>query len=555
MKGDMAQKKKDGLKAVCLAGIITSFIIGGGIFFVYMLEKSAAGSLADESRFFQALKEFDTFLENSEVGTAQISRALDKLEKKALSVESLLSVLKRRRNFARKDANFLPAYQKSAQKAAARYPSSEALAVVAADSLLLFHNFTNEQPDSSAASALRVYASRISDAKYKPAALGIYVLLGDLRDPVRAQVIPEKESLFPERITQEQFAVDDAILRILAGDTASATARVNGLLGAKPSAFSKRFAAEFFYNYESPLRAAEIFSQFSDEKSIARQADALYLSGNTESARSVWTLLAGSDNAEMRVKSLYNLAATEKNPQKIVKYLESLDENLLKMDALDQPYAIYGLIRSTRLQPPEKAAAVLEAKAKTDKLAEPLIHLEILRRQRELWTADKTKAETWLLLNKYQTDQRLYEWAGWLFDFQKNYSEIDYLVKTASFYNISGSWLDFHQSVMLILAGKLDAAYERLKAFPPDTRLYAAPANMARILEAKRDMENALAYYKKAAVLESNAENAARIQFRISRCLRFLGRDEECKTALKTALSLNPGFLDARAELKRFEAF
>jgi hypothetical protein len=44
---------------------------------------------------------------------------------------------------------------------------------------------------------------------------------------------------------------------------------------------------------------------------------------------------------------------------------------------------------------------------------------------------------------------------------------------------------------------------------------------------------------------------ASEIQFRISRCLRALGRSGEIRRVLEYALDLNPDNLNARHELRR----
>ncbi|MDR2783520.1 MAG: tetratricopeptide repeat protein, partial [Treponema sp.] len=108
----------------------------------------------------------------------------------------------------------------------------------------------------------------------------------------------------------------------------------------------------------------------------------------------------------------------------------------------------------------------------------------------------------------------------------------------------------------LISTGDLDGAYEQLKLIPPDAPYYAVPANIARIMEARHnDTEEALAYYEATVSRGINsAENAARIYYRISRCLYLLGRKEECKRTLEKALALNPNYLAALVELKRLES-
>jgi tetratricopeptide (TPR) repeat protein len=561
-----ARLKKDSLDAALVAGVIVGCILLGGLGFVSIIERNLARVERDGERFFQALREFDAFLENAHgiASVNQINRAFDNLEKKALSVESLLSVLKRRRLLVQKDVRFLSAYQKSAQKAASRYPASEPLAAIAAESLLVLPNapgdgapafgapISGAEAENVEAGLLRLYASRLFTARYKPAALSVYVLLGDMNDPAKASQIPEKESLFPETIEQEQFALDDAILRILGGDIASAAARTNELLKTSESPKVWNFAAQFFYDYDRPLQAARIFAQFSDEESIIRQADALYLSKNTASARSFWTMLSTSQNNAYKLKSLYNLAATETNPQKTAAFLEQLAAALQLHDDPSAPYATYGVIRYSRLLQPEAALSYLEPHYAVN----PLIELETLRREREIRTPEKIVAQAWLSLNKRPSDERFYEWSGWLFNFLRRPDEMQWLIQNAAYNNITGSWLDLYKGVSLISTGDLDGAYEQLTRILYDASSYAAPANLARIMEARHnDTADALAYYEEAVLRGINSpEIAARIQYRISQCLYLLGRNEESKNALEKALALNPNYLAAIAGLKRLDS-
>jgi tetratricopeptide (TPR) repeat protein len=382
----------------------------------------------------------------------------------------------------------------------------------------------------------------------------------------------------------------------LRGDTAAATATINDILDKDGSPSNSAFAAEFFYDYGNPIRAAEIFKEFPDDRSLVRQADALYLSGNIPNARNIWILLTASKQSEIKAKSLYNLAVTETNPSKIRSYLEQIPASLENAEeGKKSDYAVYGTIRYARLLPAEDALKLLETKQqdvvapfeaarkseiavlikefgsketknkriaqiqgeiaviRAEQYEDPLLALEILRREREIETPEKSIAKSWLLLNKFPKDERMYQWAIWLFDFQRRYGETDMLIKNASFNNITGSWLDLHKGIALIRNDNLDGALKQFKAIA-DLTLWTVPANMARILEARHSAEEALEYYKAAASFEKKPENTARIQYRISRCLHILGRDAESKTALETAIRLKPDYLIAIEELKRLNS-
>jgi tetratricopeptide (TPR) repeat protein len=545
------RKKKDSLKIACVIGLIFGLILCGSLAFVHFFAKNPAQLAGNETGFSQALRDFDTFLVVSEetANLGQINRSLDKLEKKAISVESHLSVLKRRRLLAQRDERFLPAYQKAAQKVAAYFPASEQLAVVASESLL----WTDTAIEDEAANQLRSYAIRLISPDFRSSALSIYVLLDDLDDPMKAAAIPGREALFNRNLEQEHFLINDAILHILSGDNAAAAVQVNDML-TRPdvSVAARQFAAEFFYDYDKLIQSAEIFAQFSDETSLLRQADALWLSGNTQNARALWTALCSSMQPEIQARSLYNLASSESDSSKAAAYLERLSATLqtADIDKISAPYMVYGIIQYTRLLPVPAAIANLEGQQVQD----PLFALEMIRREREVWTQEKAVAQTWLLVNKYPKDERLYQWAGWLFDFQRRYDEAAVLLKNALYNQVHGDWTILYESIALIQKNELGTALERLGTVTGEPALWSVNANIARILEVRHATEEALGHYEQAAALEKSSENAARIQFRMSRCLRTLGRDKESRAALETALRLNPDYLAALAELRRLEA-
>ena len=80
----MAQRKrtkKDILNFACGLGIVFGFILCGGFAFVHF--SKTANPVADESSFFQALREFDGFLaasqEAAEIDARRINHEFDKL--------------------------------------------------------------------------------------------------------------------------------------------------------------------------------------------------------------------------------------------------------------------------------------------------------------------------------------------------------------------------------------------------------------------------------------------------------------------------------------------
>jgi tetratricopeptide (TPR) repeat protein len=187
--------------------------------------------------------------------------------------------------------------------------------------------------------------------------------------------------------------------------------------------------------------------------------------------------------------------------------------------------------------------------------ADMLIDLEILKRRTETEETARIIAETWLLLDRYSGTEDLYQWGAWYFILQRNYTESAILLRAATRHNFSGQWMNIHEALQQLHEGYVDAAEETLKAIPPQDANWTIAANLGRILESQRAPARALESYERAAaaVMETDQILASRIQVRIARCLKTLGRIEESRRALNYALNLNPDNLNARLELSRLE--
>jgi hypothetical protein len=538
--------RKDALMLSCISGFVFAALVGIGVTGLFFLQKLDNDALS-EANFSQILQEFDdSFTILVETRDVQhINAAFNKLEKQAVSVESLLSVLKRWRNLARNDERFISVYQKASQNAAARYPASQLLAAVASESLLWGMDFNEENTN-----LLHSYAARMSQGGLTKPALSIYVLLGDMNSPEKASTIPGELLDLGNR-----FDADEAILSVLKGDVAAASVQINAILTKKDvSQLEKEFAAEFFYNYDKPAQAAEIFSQFPGENNMLRQAEALYLADAKQSVRNLWTLLLSSQQSQVRAESLYNLASAETNLDKKRDYLAQLVEAVQAEDLKDSVYELYGVLSYTRLLPAKDAIDTLERFFAWGE--KPLADMEKVRRGREVWTQDKTIAQTWLLLNAYQQNETLHQWAAWFFDFERRYEETDILVNNPALNAVAGNWLVMHEAIGLIRNNELASAQELLESSIQEDASWAVYANIARIYETSRSLEaieKAVDYYRKALSqdAEKSSENAARLQYRLSRRLRLLNRDAESRAALEAAIELKPDYLDAITELKR----
>jgi tetratricopeptide (TPR) repeat protein len=378
-----------------------------------------------------------------------------------------------------------------------------------------------------------------------------------MANPARAMTVPGGEALLMagaehRRLRgREALRLDAAILAALKNNAPGALDHLRPLLAESGSAGKAAlFGAELLYDFGDPAQAAELFARFNDDRSMARQADALVLAGRKDAARGLWTILAApaspgeasAASPEIRIRSLYNLAASADNAAGE----RSLLERLLALDGEH----LYGVIRYTRLFPPPRAIAILEDSVLP--VAEALADLELLRR-RDGWSIDRMVPETWLLINRHPEAEALYQWAAYYFVLQRRYYEIPPLIRAAERNGSAGSWLDLQRALEHIRQGRFDEAEGILRAVPANAGSWEVKANLGRLLEAKRSYAAALESYETAASLVRDNKDAARIQLRIARCLRTLGRERESLRVLEYAQTLDSENLNIRLERERIE--
>jgi tetratricopeptide (TPR) repeat protein len=392
----------------------------------------------------------------------------------------------------------------------------------------------------------------------------------------------------------EVLGTDLAILRILSGNSEGALGEIQSISQGRPSPEFIRFAAEYFYDFGNPLRAAELFSRLGTVNSpvngnfdaLAREADALWLAAYPDSARNLWAISSSpSPENEINPRALYNLAVISENTGEAARLLERLVNLPAPASLADASFSdtkrsatgtsladtsaadsrSFGLIRYSRLLNANQAAAALESRAPflqhgfrgdsgnsvyTEGSVDALVDLELLRRRSENWETNRVVSETWLLLGRHPGDERLYQWAAWYFDFQRKTGEMAQLQKNAA-RNLSESpALRLHEALSLMRDGDLDAAEETLKKVT-DTKFWPVNANLGRILEARHSPAAAINCYETASAGVTNPKTASRIQARIAVCLKTLGQDRESRRALEYALELDPDNLNARLELHR----
>jgi tetratricopeptide (TPR) repeat protein len=313
--------------------------------------------------------------------------------------------------------------------------------------------------------------------------------------------------------------------------------------------------AEFFYDHNNPLRAAELFLSLEGENDYARAADALALAGEIPGARNIWLTLSsggmGAEQQKARLRYLYNLASSSQDNAEEESWLERLfsQSQGARQGALDS-LSVFSVIRYTRLLDIDRSIAVLE-----DFKGDPLLNLELLRRKQPGWPPTRATSEVWTLLNRSGDTPDLYEWAAWYFEYQRLYSEMAVLLKEAARKGMTGSWFDLHTSLALIRGGKTTEAERILEARLRDPAFadWRIAANLGRIQESRRAISSALEYYQAAAALVNDKPSAALVQLRLGRCFEALGRTTESYRAIELAYELDSNNINVRREVRRIE--
>jgi tetratricopeptide (TPR) repeat protein len=546
------------LRLACYLGLGISLALLGAFLF-FARPAGQGGESSAQGSFIRDLRAFDAVLaEAPETAASRLNALLDRLDKKAIAAETRLSILKRRRSLALKpgpnQALFRSAYREAAEKAAAAFPFSEPLAALAADALLL------ESPGElspETRTGLRQHAGLLTGPRFLPLAVAAGVLLGDLSDPVSAAALPRGGEILSAAVAslagaeRENLLVDAVLHSLLAGDTAAANSLLVTLLGAETfTERALRFGAEYFYD-TNPLRAADIFSRFSDPVSLGRLADSLWLAGFRDGALKLWAALASPQPgepdppdpqvADLRVRSLYNLASASTEEQTKFFYYGELFSQA--------PGHVYGIIGYSRLLDADRAEGLL---AGVD-APEPLLDLELLRRRLEGWEIPRALAETWLLLGRHPGEAEIYRWGAWYFDRQRQFPETALLLRQARINGVGNPDFALHDALQLILEGRLEEAETLLEERAPHTAAWQIPANLGLIMESRRSLSAALNYYERAAALTKTPPSEAKVRLRMARCLRLLGRTRESRDALEKVLELDQGNLSARLELGRLD--
>ncbi|MDR0303108.1 MAG: hypothetical protein LBI04_12455, partial [Treponema sp.] len=511
------------LRITFIAGVMLFVLTGFFLTGFYLLERNVSKTTRMQDSFSRILREYDISAEvfvGTEKEFENLNRELDRLEKRAIGVESWLSVIKRRRALAGRYPPSAGNYRASINRALKAYPSSQPLIAVAASALVKDTAINNETQN-----ALRGFLHMLTDSDFNKLRLSVHVLLGDFKNPSNAANLPDDIlSDGTEIITQNLI-----IMKILNLDSGADTDIQTILNSSFPSGNFIRFAAEYNYDFGDLRRAALLFSRLEGDAAIRRQADSLYLAGFPKSARSLWLILSAIPDE----RSLYNLAVTTDNEQEASEYLKKI----IDMDTMSvSDSRQFGLIRYSRLLPGTQAVALLEKTEKLNPSAFPFIDLELCKRKTEGQPPARKLAETWLLLERLENED-LYRWAAWLMAFQRDYDELNILLKRlVSERRQSPEWISFYRAIQLMREGEIDSAFDILESIPQESAEWYVYANLGRILETQRSLSRAVEQYNLAAEKVPDNKTASRIQYNLSKCYSVMGRAVESRLALEDAL-------------------
>jgi len=536
-------KGKNRLRITLLAGLILLVLICGALIFIYFSERSIWKNFRKQDSFTSIMREYD-MIASENYGTQReydrLHHELDRLEKKAISVESWLSVLKRRRFLAKDHPPSMENYKSSIHNALKAYPASQPIIAIACAALVKDSPINRETE-----AKLRDWLPFITDPSFNMLRLSLHALLGDLNSPQKALILPD--DIFSDGT--ESVTVNLSLLKVLRGDYHGASAEIQILVNGNPSPQAVLFAAEYNYDFGDILRSAQLFSMLNTTDALVRQADALYLAGFPDSAISIWILLAKLPDEI----SLYNLAVTSDNNDTAADYLETL-VNLKTVSNSNSRQ--FGLIRYSRFLEYSKALALLRGTLNFSPKDYPYIDLEICKRLAQEHNPGLQTAQTWLLLDRHEKNEDLYKWACWFFFFQREYKEALILLNRMDLLQLKENWIDIYRAINFMIEGQLDQAQELLRPIISQEQDWYVFANYGRILESMRSNARALEQYELAAAKlqelgPQKNKASANVQIHIARCFTAQKKPDDARRALLFALEFDPDNLTAQLELDK----
>ncbi|MDR0551372.1 MAG: tetratricopeptide repeat protein [Spirochaetaceae bacterium] len=638
------KKAKGILKLACGVGVVLIPLTLAALIFAAVSRNSGGANAIrkDGSEgWYAALNEFDSLFARYGGGAFTnpniLKTMLDNAEENSVGAESRLSLLKRRRLLAKtagghagaeqQEKAFTEDYYLSAKRAAADFPYSAPIAALACEALVMRATPAGKQAlertDAefiARQTQVMLNTGPISEAVFLPLAFSFLALTGELASPGAALAQTNAPAMFaaaaqsPENAPiRNTLLLDTALLHILAGGTApswegaaSKEAADSALpfiapLRAAPELpdNTRRFLANYYYDFGDMLTAGEMFSTLRDAESIEMAADALYLAGEKLGALNFWRLLSSEGNLRgapangTYLRALYNSASLGSSFNNDENGRPLKTENEVNISALEQLFfltsnipaneaenlddvRIPALALYTRFLPDDRARALLENEDGARNHV--LLDLELFKRNMPKLDIQKNAAETWLLLNRHPVSASLYQWAAWYFEYQKLYEDAAFLSHFAAQNGVESPALAFNESLSAMRSGALRQAggvlaglIEQLPAASSGLERtadgawslrWASEANLALIMEANREPREALIHYEKAIAAFSALngqfplkytarKKTALILVHIARCYETLGMQTQAREALVQALALDADNIDVNLALRK----
>jgi len=533
-------KRRNLLRITIAAGVILLFITGVTITFFYLTERTATKTARQLDNFARSLRQYDILFDNisgDQGDYLRLSRELDRIEKTAIAVESWLSVLKRKRTLSRLFPSSADNYKKSVKTALEAYPMSQPVAAIAAESLI-----KDTAIDSEAGKLLRSWTELLTDSLFQNLRLYLHVMLGDFGSPQKASVLP----LSIQTDGTEDITNNLTILKVVRSDISGALQDIQTVMYSSAGDNFLYLAGEFYYDFGELERSAEIFSMIKGEKALVRQADALFLAGYEETAKTIWLILSDLYNPQ----SIYNLGITSENNNDALNWFKKLidmnETSLIKQ---------YALIRYSRLFDYSEAIALLQNTEGLPPQDYPFIDLEICKRQASGRELGRQIAEAWFLLDRHHGNEEMYKWTAWLFLLQRNYEELKILLNRGEVKQFTDQWVNTCKAYALMFDGELDKAENLLESIPQEEALWTVHANLGKIKQVQHSASGALEQYRLALNKTKNPKTASRIYVNIAWCYSAMKNPNEALTALLYALELDSENMTARFELDRLMSY
>lgn len=461
------------------------------------------------------------------------SAALDAAESDALSLEAHLSVAKRRRFLARSSSidaiDYGARYRAFLERLQKSFPHAAEPAILALEA-----HFYGVGGSSVPLEVVAAASQANPDAAY--AAL---VLSGALRDARSALGIANLEYLpsVPTLPDAAAYRTNEVLLLALRGDRLGARA-VAAAGPLRYAAGRPPLEALLAYDFGDWAAAASLAAEFADGVPLA--ADAYYLAGAVEEARSRWTALA--DLPEHRARAIYNLATTARSEAERTAALSRLSAEI----GTSSPYATVLLSRSLS---DTEAEAYLERSLASG--PNSLLELERLRRAAPRLGRDWATGELWMILGRHPSSLEAYEWGAYFFEQNGLLAELGLLQSAAERNGAASPRLAVHLALDFLRQGDLEAAEALFRKLDATGAPWQVSANLAVIKERWRDYSGAVAYYQAAASLAEKTSDRAALHVRISRCFRAMDRPFDSRRSLEYALDLDPSNLEASLELRK----